>query len=145
AGLLGNFVPLPKFSGTLDGRGHAIRNLAIASRGELVGLFTEIIRQGQVRNLRISGAVTASRTDFGSAGLLAGAVTGLKARIVDVHGAGTVRAVGAEVQLGGLVGVSYGPVLSSSAAVAVSAEGGSGSAGGLVGTSILASVQRSYA
>lgn len=74
--LTGEWTPLGDFSGRLDGNGKAITNLYIDSDEGYQGLFSRILK-GEIKNLTISGKVTA----YNNAGLLAGEM--LDARVIN--------------------------------------------------------------
>jgi hypothetical protein len=113
------------FMGTFDGKGCAISNLTIAGSGnDYVGLIGCVGPAGQVRNLKMTGAVVQGRS---CVGILAG---GNKSLIHSCHVGGTVSG---SSQVGGLAGVSDigGILLNCSASCSVS--GISDYVGGLVG------------
>ncbi|MBN1533803.1 MAG: hypothetical protein JXA20_14125 [Spirochaetes bacterium] len=86
-----------KFSGTLDGNGHEVRNLSITGTADCRGLFGCIGAAGRVLNLSVSGTVS-GRTNTG---ILAGQNVGT---ITDCHSSGTVT--GTDHYTGGLVGMN---------------------------------------
>ncbi|GEM_PF-5976065 len=45
-----NYIPLPLFSGTLDGQGHTLSNVSMTSSAEFVGLFGQV-NNADIRNL----------------------------------------------------------------------------------------------
>ena len=48
-----NWTPISSFSGTLDGRGYAIKNMKISGTTQYAGLFETL--KGTVKNLRMTG------------------------------------------------------------------------------------------
>jgi len=124
------------FTGTFDGGGHTISNIAIGPSGNIVGLFAEISgANAAVRNLRVSGSVTGGSLVGGIAGVLSNGAT-----LENVHFTGSVTATGDfGGGAGGLVGqlasgTNYSRIRGSSAAGAVRGTGTTTSfIGGLVG------------
>lgn len=136
------------FTGTFDGQGHAISNLAIVvdpSAGcPASGLFSSIGETGQVRSLRLERAVVdANSGDPESLGLLAGSSRGVISRCgVTGTANGRVR------YLGGLVGLNRGTLEQCYADVRVwslcnmGAGGVAGDVGGLAGRNEVAGAIR---
>ncbi|MFO0669989.1 MAG: hypothetical protein U0235_10245 [Polyangiaceae bacterium] len=111
------------FSGTLDGKGHTIKNLRITGAVSMPqGLFTQISASGDVRNIGITDAVVTST--YADAGILAGRLTG---KATNVHVTGKVKGTS---QVGGLAGSVDGTVEGASSVADVE---GTDSVGGLVG------------
>jgi filamentous hemagglutinin family protein len=110
------------FTGNFDGKGHAIKGLAINSTDSNVGLFYNL--GGNVSNLNLVGGniVTTGSSVGGLAGYQsAGTITNVTSSV----------AINGNSNVGGLVGVADGNIVGSSASGAV---GGTGSnIGGLVG------------
>lgn len=130
-----------RFSGTLDGNGHAVRGLTIDRPGEGAGLFRGM-GGGTVRNLSF---VDANVTGDSTVGVLAGFALA-DSTVANVSASGTVSGTD---DVGGLVGDMSGPVVvrDSLSTVAVTASGRDvgGIAGG-AGTFLGApTVQRSVA
>jgi hypothetical protein len=96
---------LTPFAGTLDGEGHAIRNLCIESNsGQGLGLFAMLGAYARVSNLRLEGfriTVDESRC----VGLLAGVNSGW---VTHCHAEGCIVYRGASYEVGGLVGRNSG-------------------------------------
>jgi hypothetical protein len=157
------FSPIPSFSGSFDGRGHAIVGLRIDRPGETnVGLFSEnhgtlsgiVLRDGIVRGQTAVGALVGQNTgliqDCESGAAVAGTfyVGGLVGRN---RGAGGVigrcfssGTVAGGAMTGGLIGLhEFGAMASD--AYATGAVTGSDRVGGLIGRVIEASVARCYA
>jgi hypothetical protein len=109
------------FYGTLDGKGHTIRNLRMEAGG-MPGLFGLIDRKAEVRNL---GLVDIRMAGSGSAGGLAMQNEG---RVVNCYCTGTVTNKGGPI--GGLVGWNNGTIIGSYASATIT---GSVNVGGLVG------------
>ena len=149
----------PPFSGSLDGRGHVVRNLVInaqTSPGGLIGVITVggTVKGLSVENARISSGssagglvvsndgdiVSCSSTGSVTGGwAVGGLVGGNFGNIVDCHTAGDVSGVG---EVGGLVGFNcYGSVSNSCSTGSVSSTGDD--VGGLVGDSYRGSVSNS--
>ena len=63
--LNGEWTPLPDFTGTLDGNGHAIRGMKVSSKSH-AGLFSSV--SGTVKNLTVYGDITATK----NVGIIAG-------------------------------------------------------------------------
>ena len=172
------FVPLTRVLANFDGQGHTISGLTVTTSVLDAGLFDTILQDLTVQNLTLAGGSVAS-TNSGvlGAGALAGSnqgsivnvttsasVSGLRevgglvgendGAITNAHASGAVSGGGSgyAVQLGGLVGFSFGGAITgSSASGAVSdldtaAIGGSAT-GGLVGSnsSVLSNVSASGA
>ncbi len=122
---------IPHFSGSLDGRGYAIRGLTARGPGSQ-GLFGRIEEGGRVVNLQLED-VSLAGTDIvgGLAAVNAGAVS--NCHIVG-RVAGTGRDMGAipggNGDVGGLIGVNTGTITDCSSAAFVS---GIKYVGGLVG------------
>jgi hypothetical protein len=93
------------FAGTLDGNGHAIRNLLIeTSSGRGVGLFAVLGDRAKISNLRLeSFRITADGCD--SVGLLAGINAGW---VIGCHAQGHIVSTGECESVGGLVGRNTG-------------------------------------
>jgi hypothetical protein len=148
-----NFAPIGEqtapFTGTFDGKGHAIRDLTIRSDKENIGLFGSL--DGVVKDLTLQNARVTSTVDPGdnNTGVHAGTLAGLSFGIVsDVHVSGAVTAPCLFCTAGGLMGeeglVDGRTVLGSSAAVTVTV-GPFGTAGGLVGVHTAGELSQSYA
>ena len=58
-----NFTPIESFGGKLDGLGYRIKNLAIDSGKDHVGLFGTIEKSGRVENTHLGGSITSTLTD----------------------------------------------------------------------------------
>lgn len=115
------------FTGSLDGGGHAITNLAVNRPTISAGLFGTIGASGTVSNLVVSGTVTGL-----NAGLLAGANAGTINGVITSGSVGHAGAVSAG-SLGGVVGSNSGSITASASSATVSATDGS-AVGGLVGS-----------
>lgn len=120
--LSGEWTPIADFSGVLDGGGHRINGLYVNSDSGYAGLFANI-RKGEVRNLTVTGQVSATK----NAGILAGEI--LAAKISRVVTAGRVSAV--TNNAGGIAGENAGIIENSLSAVYL-VEAGS-FAGGVAG------------
>lgn len=95
----GTFSPISTFTGTLDGRGNAIRDLNIDGSSRFLGLFS--VLTGNVKDITIDNAnVTSSTTFLGVlAGNFAGTIQDVTVTNSDVTGEGYA---------GGLVGALNG-------------------------------------
>jgi filamentous hemagglutinin family protein len=128
-----------QFTGSFDGQGHAISNLAIdLPSTNYVGLFGYASATAKLNNVSLQAASISGATGVGTlAGLSMGTISNVSA----------VGAVTASVSsAGGLVGQSGGSIANSSAAVTVTSTAVSGSSmGGLVGWNNGGSIQDSYA
>lgn len=122
AGSIANFLPIGSseapFTGTLNGNGHAIRNLTISSSLPEVGLFGHIAN-GAIKSLRLLNVqITGSGVGYGSSvGAVAGVTEG-DATITDVHVTGAVLTIGSpdgqNYFVGGLAGKNAGTISRSS-------------------------------
>ena len=113
------------FTGTFDGQGHTISNLAINQPNLVsVGLFGVIGAGGTVENLGLIGGTISGVTNVGA---LAGSNAGI---ITNVSSSGTVAGLPGNSNIGGLVGANGGTITFASAGGAVS---GSLNVGGLAG------------
>ena len=123
-----------KFTGTLNGNGHVIRNVTITGENN-IGLFGVLSSRAQVFGLGIEDANIVGTGQ--SVGMLAGHNAG---RIRHCYASGTVLGV---YQVGGLVGVNYyeGSIENCFTAGDVS---GQERLGGLVGHSIRSLLLNSY-
>lgn len=142
--------PIPTvFSGSFNGLGNAISNLAINDPTEnaYVGLFAEATTGSLIANVRLvnenvqggSGSSGSSSTEF--IGGLVGYASG--GSIANSFTGGAVTG-GDYSAVGGLIGVSGSAVTHSGSAAAVS-DGSLGGAGGLVGGPLAGSITDSYA
>jgi hypothetical protein len=139
-----NCPPIPLLVGHLDGAGHSITGLALAS--SFYGGFLGVIDSGaSVRNLIIADANIVGVEEGYALGILAGANQG---DVIDCRVEGTVRG---NMCLAGLTGVCFGPLSVSGCSVVVSifpvplTTNGGRIAGGLVGWSDDASFSDSCA
>jgi hypothetical protein len=115
------------FTGTLDGNGHAIKNLTITSAsGQRQGFFGDIGNGGKIHDLGLE-AITIDITSGNNVGGLAGYAEEGSA-ISDCHSAGTVSGY---FTIGGLVGCESGAMTDCYSTCDVSAD--SNYAGGLIG------------
>jgi hypothetical protein len=148
-----NFVPVGNpllgqgvFTGRLDGRGHAIRNLTITSGIPYVGLFA-VTDNATITNLRLLNIKVTSTAMNAGAGGLASISDGNNgsSTISNVHVSGTVTCTGSNCAAGGLIASASGTGLvnlSSSAAIVTA----NTLAGGLIArTSDMPQIARSYA
>ena len=120
--LSGEWTPITDFTGVLDGGGHRINGLYVNSDSGYAGLFANI-RKGEIRNLTITGQVSAR----GNAGILAGEILDAKVSHVVTAGRVSVNTNNA----GGIAGESAGIIENSLSAVYL-VEAGS-FAGGVAG------------
>jgi hypothetical protein len=110
AGTEPNFVPVgdatTPFTGSLDGRGHVVRNLAIRSGKSRVGLFG-VMNAAVVKNLTLLNVNVRGLADNAWVGALAGhaRADALSAtEISGVHVTGQVRCTGSNCAAGGILG-----------------------------------------
>lgn len=96
--LEGDWSPLPDFTGTLDGNGHAIRGMKVSSKSH-AGLFSTV--SGTVKNLTVYGDMTATK----NVGIIAGENDGT---IENCTVSGTVYAN--TDYAGGICGSNYGTI-----------------------------------
>lgn len=143
-----NFAPIGTsgnaFTGTLDGRGHTIRNLSIASSDKDIGLFGVVsavdalakISNLTLQNIRVSGLAAPS-----TIGALVGEMdSGI---VIGIHVSGSVSCSQCS-EVGGLIGFNgTAKILQSSASVSVNAAAVA-DLGGLVGANG-GSISQSYA
>ncbi len=116
------------FTGVFDGSGHAISNLTYSSTdSDLVGLFG-CIRGGQVKNLRLIDPNVNVRAGYGIGALVGDLYTGIVSNCSVTNGA-----VSGGVDVGVLVGSSFGTVKNCSVSGHVT---GDYHIGGLVGVSV---------
>lgn len=92
------WIPLPEFTGTLDGNGHTIKGITISEKSS-AGLFSVV--SGTVKNLTVSADISATK----NAGIIAGENDGI---IEGCSSTGTV-AVNTD-NAGGICGANYGTV-----------------------------------
>ena len=79
-----NWLPIPDFTGTLDGAGYTIRNLQVSRTDDGQGLFASISGNAVVKNLNIKGVyIKAGSTDY--IGALAGIISGKTTLIENVN------------------------------------------------------------
>lgn len=119
-----SWEPIPLLSGTFEGNGHTISNLAIEETGTgctSCGLFAAIAGSGAVRGLELDVEVVVRVGRSSNVGGLAGTSAGT---VVDSHVSGTVEfqgsgtfGCGARLSVGGLVGENTGSVTRSSSRV----------------------------
>ena len=132
------------FTGTLEGLGHNITGLTINdSSHSNLGLFSVIGSGGVVRDLTLSGNVTAG-SNVANVGLLAGTNRG----VINNVGATARITFGSSVNgVGGLVGQNYGTILQSYALGSISGGYAAYNIGGLAGrnTNIGALIAQSFA
>ena len=135
-------ITIRPFTGTLDGRGHAIRNLSVdGGQGNLVALIGVLAAPGEVRHLVLENAWLSG--EVGVAGLVASngtmALGGTEAAgdVMSCMVSGTVTAT---MWAGGLVGGNDGLISDCEADVTVNTSGGY--AGGLVATNSTGTVER---
>ena len=138
---IGNWTPIGMdpdhpFNGTFDGQGNTISNLTVNSDAELVGLFGYVIGEvvedvdsGSVKNLAVSGSVTAPSRNSSYIGGIVGIIIG---SIENCSFSGSVTGNGYSV--GGVVGMAIGEISKCSNFASV---GGNGyCVGGIVGSAV---------
>jgi len=93
-----DWVPIPDFTGSLDGRGHRITNLYIQSTGNNVGLFAKVgsaLSNGIVHNLEVHASQVQG---IDNVGILAGTNFG------SIENVSVTGAVYGQKNTGGLIG-----------------------------------------
>jgi len=126
-------VPLPEFTGSLDGRGFSIRNLKSKS------LFDSVAVSGKISNLHVLNAKFL-RIGGSAVGILTGRNAGT---IENVHVSGHIESKAAAV--GGIAGINSGKILRSSSAAFILIDAPLfSSAGGIAGSNS-GHINRSYA
>lgn len=95
--------PIPSFGGVFDGRGHSITGLRLATDGSNQGLFRYIQESGEVKDLHVSGSISAE-TGSSQLGGLAGVNRG------SISGCSFSGSVSGKNRIGGLVGYNYGSI-----------------------------------
>lgn len=79
-----NWLPIPDFTGTLDGAGYTIRNLQVSRTDDGQGLFARISGNAAVKNLNIKGVyIKAGSND--NIGALAGVINGKSILIENIN------------------------------------------------------------
>ena len=79
-----NWLPIPDFTGTLDGAGYTIRNLQVSRTDDGQGLFANISGNAVVKNLNIKGVyIKAGSND--NIGALAGVINGKSILIENIN------------------------------------------------------------
>jgi filamentous hemagglutinin family protein len=130
------------FTGTFDGRNHAIGNLTIASGSSPTGLFGFIGLGATVSNLKLTNVSVTGTSNLMFLGGLAGENDGT---VSNVSVSGTINGGShAGIIAGGLVGQNRGTIANSSSAANVTVgnggtdpnTGGTNIAGGLVGSNL---------
>ncbi len=94
-----DFVPIPIFGGTFDGKGHCIRGLSIKVEGSNQGLFRYLQEDAVIKNLIVEGAVVPGG-DKSSVGGIAGVNGGT---VENCRFSGLVRG---KDNVGGIAGVN---------------------------------------
>lgn len=119
------------FTGTFDGRGHAIKNLKLEHTSGVIqyGLFG-ILYGGTVRNLEVSNVLGTVR---GTVGVIAGVNYGL---IENCKTAGTLDVYdrNSESLIGGICAINYTNIISCDSKVKINADTESASLGGISGS-----------
>ena len=94
-----DFMPIPIFSGTLDGKGYTIKGLSISEKSTDAGLIGLIGEQGVVKNLNIEGNIS----PVGSKITVGGVVGTNKGIINAVNFSGVLKAY---KTVGGIAGIN---------------------------------------
>ena len=138
------FTPIAGvFTGTFDGRGHKIMNLAINTNG-YAGLFYALGLAGHIKNLGIEEFDVVGSTRVGAlVAVVSGTITNCYA--VDSDASTDLSGSGGNDYVGGLVGYLGGSMTSSYATGDVDGGGGNDNVGGLVGRQNDGSITSSYA
>ena len=102
-----NWVPIPNFSGTLDGAGYTIKNLKVSRTDDGQGLFANIGGDAVVKNLNIKG-VYIKAGDSDNIGVLAGMISGNKTVVENINVMLTENSlILGNDGVGGIVGTYY--------------------------------------
>ena len=134
--LSGNWIPINKFNGELNGNNKAINNLSITGDLDSQGLINEL--HGTVKNLKINNVNLKLKRN---AGALANKVMAT-GKVENVDVSGVIESSGASV--GGLINISYGEIKNCSANVDITTGDSSSGAGGLVASNYNL-IENSYA
>ena len=120
-----DFSPIPTFGGTFEGNGHTISGLALSQGVSYQGLFRYIQEGAVVRDLHVTGIVTA----VGEQAYLGGIAGSNEGTILDCSFRGTVEG---KSQVGGIAGINEasGSIYNCTAEGAVTGEK---STGGIAG------------
>ncbi len=106
---VGNYTPFKSFSGTFDGKGHALKSIKINESTGSAGVFATVNATGVVKNLGIEGGSIklASASDSDRVGSIAGILRGTIERCYSTA-AVTITASGTtnDLSVGGIAGAS---------------------------------------
>ena len=112
--MMGNWPPISKFSGTLDGRYHTINNLTInkssISSSAAYGLFGDLTDTAVIKNMQLKNVKIYFGADHSTVQCNVGAVAGSNYGLienVDVYGTLEVNRISSFS--GGIVGKNYAP------------------------------------
>lgn len=122
------------FTGTLDGRGYAIKNLRIetsADKNDYLGLFGYLGLGAAVSNLTLDSIYISGGGD--NSFFIGGLAGYSKATVSNCHVTGIVASIDYTIWVGGLIGQSDTPIIRCSAYVNVTVWGDAYAIGGLVG------------
>lgn len=122
-----DFEPMKIFCGTFEGGGHYITGLTLEFDGSQKGMCFELGEGGEIRNLNLSGCITASKAADASTSIdaIIGSVAknaGINTSIVDEDSSISI--------LGGIVGKNSGRIINCSFDGSLS---GDGAVGGIAG------------
>ncbi len=133
-----DFSPIPTFGGTFEGSGHTIYSLSLTEGASYQGLFRYVQEGAVVRDLHVSGTVSA----VGEQAYLGGIAGSNEGTILDCTFRGSVTG---KLQVGGIVGVNQvsGSVYRCSAEGAVTGEERTGGIAGQNSGTITGCVNRS--
>ena len=116
-------MPVPSFSGTFFGNGHAIKNFSCGSNGSHQGLFRYLEEGGRIVELQVSGSITPQ----GSQSSVGGIVGTNRGTVAKCSFSGTVTGL---ISVGGIVGENLGIISNCESAGSIS---GKHFAGGIAG------------
>lgn len=138
------WTPISSFEGVFSGSGHSITDMTVNTDDANAGLFGNL--KGIVRNLTISGSVTASAASA-AAGGICGTLTGGTniGKVENCVSHVAVTASGSVAYAGGLVGCTAFNAIVSNCISDGTVSAANGTAGTLIGSADIASVTNCYA
>lgn len=126
-----NFVPIPTFAGSYNGKNYSITGLNIIKSNDKIGLFETISNDSIIENMNISNVNIDAKFIVGGYMINnVGSLTGVNNGIIkNVHATGIIKGDSTN-NAGGLIGTNNGSVINSSAKVSIS---GFNNVGGIIG------------
>lgn len=133
-----DFTPIPTFGGTFEGGGHTVSGLSLSEGTAYQGLFRYIQEGGVVRNLHVTGDVSA----VGEQACLGGIAGSNEGTILDCSFQGTVTG---KLQTGGIAGVNEatGAIYRCTSGGSITGESGTGGIAGQNSGTITGCINRS--